>query len=49
MGMLYFSIDTPGFTLGTFLANGGTIKIAPIVGDIEIYNIFLQVVQLYKS
>jgi len=44
-----FSINTNGFTDTTFLANGGTIKISPIVGNITIYDIEYQITRTYKS
>lgn len=44
-----FSIDANGFTGTTFLANGGTIKISPIVGNITIYDIEYQITRTYKS
>ena len=38
-----------GFSLNTFVANGGTVKIKPVGGDVYIYNIEYQIVRVHSS
>jgi hypothetical protein len=44
-----FSIDTPGFSLTTFVANGGVVKITSGSGNISIYDIEYQIIREHKS
>jgi hypothetical protein len=44
-----FSIDTPGYSLTTFVANGGVIKITSGSGNITIYDIEYQIVREHKA
>ena len=44
-----FSIDTPAFTLDTFVANGGLIKLTSGGGTVSIYDIELQVSRIHKG
>ena len=44
-----FSISCPGFSLGTFVANGGVVKLGASGGDIEVYNIEFQIVRIHSA
>ena len=41
-----FSIDTPGYSLDTFLSNGGLVKITAVTGNISIYDIEFQITRV---
>lgn len=44
-----FSISCPGFSLATFVANGGAVKLGATGGDIEVYNIEFQIVRIHSA
>jgi len=44
-----FSITCNGYSLDTFIANGGLIKINAILGDLSIYDIQYQINRTYKA
>ncbi len=44
-----FDIDLSYFTGTTFIANGGTIEVTPLNGDIEIYDIVLVIIRTHKG
>jgi len=44
-----FSITCNGYSLDTFLANGGQVKIESILGDMEIYDIQYQINRTFKA
>lgn len=44
-----FDIDLSYFTGTTFIANGGTIEVTPLNGNIEIYDIVLVIIRTHKG
>lgn len=44
-----FDVDLTYFTGTTFIANGGTIEVKPLNGDIEIYDIVLTIIRTHKG
>lgn len=44
-----FSISCPGFSLNTFVANGGTVKLGATGGDIMVYDIEFQIVRMHGT
>lgn len=44
-----FDIDLSYFTGATFIANGGSIEVKPVNGDISIYDIVLVIIRTHKG
>ena len=44
-----FTVVAPGYTLGTFIANGGVIKVRSGAGTVSFYDIELQVNRTHKA
>ena len=44
-----FDIDLSYFTGTTFIANGGTIEVTPLNGNIQIYDIVLVIIRTHKG
>ena len=44
-----FDIDLSYFTGTTFIANGGSIEVTPINGDVSIYDIVLVIIRTHKG
>lgn len=44
-----FSIDTPGYTLDTFIANGGQVKLYAGLGDLDVWGIEYQITRVHKA
>jgi len=44
-----FDIDLSYFTGATFIANGGTIEVTPLNGDISIYDIVIVIIRTHKG
>lgn len=44
-----FDIDLSYFTGSTFITNGGNIEVAPLNGDVSIYDIILVIIRTHKG
>lgn len=44
-----FAFVCPGFSLDTFLANGGSVKISALNGDVDIYGINYHFARMYAA
>lgn len=44
-----FSFTSPCYSLETFVANGGSVMLGPVNGDIDVYDIEYQIVRIFSA
>ena len=44
-----FAFTCPGYSLNTFVANGGMVKLGAVGGDVEVYSISFQIARVHAA